>query len=131
MEGMDQSPELVAFAKRLDEICDDMGVPRLGKGRPKKIAKQLGITDAAARRWFGAETYPSWEHITALCVWANVNVDWLMTGRPPKREADRYANPTIAEIVETLAVMEPALQYKAKIIVATLADDPPPNEAIT
>lgn len=61
-----------------------MGITE-GRGRQAELGRAFGVTSKAARRWLTAEGYPETELLTAIAKWADVNVEWLMTGRGPKR----------------------------------------------
>jgi transcriptional regulator with XRE-family HTH domain len=80
----DTSKELEGFAARLDEICTDMGITE-ARGRQAELGRQFGVTPKAARRWLVGEGYPETKVIAAIARWAEVNIEWLMTGRGPKR----------------------------------------------
>ena len=73
-----------AFISRLQEICDDMGMPQ-GRGRPTLLAKQFNVTPNAARKWFLGLGFPEMELALEIANWASVNVNWLLQGSGLKR----------------------------------------------
>lgn len=72
-----------AFAARLNEVCADMGLPE--HGRQSQLARQLGVTQGAARKWLTGKGYADMEKIVQICEWSGVNVNWLVMGVGPKR----------------------------------------------
>ncbi len=73
----------VAFSARLNEVCDDMGLP--AHGRQTLLAKQFGVTQGATKKWLTGEGYPTMDKLVAVCEWAGVNMNWLTMGAGPKR----------------------------------------------
>lgn len=102
-----------------------LGYPE--RGRQTQLALRYKVTQGATRKWFAAEAMPAYEISLDLCMRANVNYDWLMTGRGSK-SADEYPvkDPRIAHV---LKVMESMPEYKvdqAVKIIDTIAE-PAPN----
>lgn len=80
---MDTPQEL--FSKRLNDLCDESGIPEKGKGRQLAVAKLFGVSQKAARKWLEGEGVPEYERCYTMAVHFNVNYEWLMTGRGLKR----------------------------------------------
>lgn len=93
------------FSKRLNECLDETNVPAKGKGRQGYVAKQFGVSQAAARKWLEAVSYPETPRVIELCDAYDICVEWLLTGRGPKRPA------AIADPEHTLSDI--ARRYKA------------------
>jgi len=71
------------FASRLVELCNTAGMPE--RGRQSQLARQFEVTPKAARKWINGLGLPELEMIMAIARWGNVNMEWLLTGRGPKR----------------------------------------------
>jgi transcriptional regulator with XRE-family HTH domain len=82
---MTDDSEKAAFALRLNEICDDMDVPPKGRGRQTVLKTVVDLSQNAVLKWLEGEGYPSLENARRLAVWANVHIEWLLSGRGPKR----------------------------------------------
>jgi transcriptional regulator with XRE-family HTH domain len=124
MTRMDASKELSEFSDRLNEICDLMGVPPKQKGRQGWLSKKFSVSQNGARKWLEAESYPSWENIVRLATWADVSVDWLMTGRPPRRLKELYETEAIAQVVEAMQIMDAQQQYQCQRLISIIGDKP-------
>jgi hypothetical protein len=111
-QNMEKTPELIDFSRRMHELCDDKKVPAHGKGRQEALAKIFCVSQKGARKWLEAEAFPRWEHIVRITKWANVTVEWLMTGNLPKRLGEVYATPFIAGMVEVMQTLETSEQAK-------------------
>lgn len=72
-----------AFTGRLNEVCTDMGLPE--HGRQSQLARLLGVTQGATRKWLTGVGYPDMEKIVQICEWSGTNVNWLVMGVGPKR----------------------------------------------
>lgn len=99
--------EREAFSKRLNEICDDMGVPPKGDGRQLRLAKKFDVNQKGARKWLEGEAMPQMTTMIAIARWADVSIEWLITGRGEKRQ--------------TLSVQEPVSPYLARTAAALAA----------
>lgn len=55
------------------------------RGRQTRLGKRFGVTQTAARKWLSGDGLPEYEKSIELAAWAKVNLEWLMTGRGPKR----------------------------------------------
>ena len=76
--------ELAEFAQRLNEMCDEGGVPPKGKARQAIVAKLFDVSQKGARKWLEGEGFPSQQKGIQICRHWNVHYDWLMTGRGQK-----------------------------------------------
>lgn len=83
--SMTDDLELLAFSKRLNEVCDDMRIPPKGQARQTTLAKIFDVTQKGARKWLEAEGYCSIATGKRIATWAGVSFDWLMTGQGEKR----------------------------------------------
>ncbi len=70
------------FLQRLTDLVNELGYPE--HGRQTQLAAHYKVTQGAARKWFAAETMPGYEICADLCKRAQVQYEWLMTGRGPK-----------------------------------------------
>lgn len=75
--------EMAAFASRLHEICDDMGMPV--RGRKTQLAAKFKLAYQSVGKWLDGVGFPETERILELANWADVNVNWLLQGAGPKR----------------------------------------------
>jgi transcriptional regulator with XRE-family HTH domain len=81
--GLDEKS---AFAGRLHEVCTDKGLPN-ERGRQSALAAQFNVSPNAARKWLLGNGLPELEVAIRLAKWGQVNLEWLLTGRGPKRGA--------------------------------------------
>jgi hypothetical protein len=88
-----------AFARRLHEVCDEMGVVE-GHGRYSDLARRLSLTSKAVRKWFLAMNWPTLDIAVELANMGTVNLTWLLQGVGPKR-GDRI-DPNALALVEAL-----------------------------
>lgn len=79
-----RNPALIAFAARMNELCDDLGIPP-GRGRQTELARLVKLNPNAARKWLHAEGYPNIDVAVALCDRAGIHISWLLQGTLPKR----------------------------------------------
>jgi transcriptional regulator with XRE-family HTH domain len=77
-----------AFSSRLNEALDDAGVPPKFDGRQVAVAKMFGVSQKGARKWLEGEGLPTLEKCIEIATRLNVHVEWLATGRGPKREGE-------------------------------------------
>jgi transcriptional regulator with XRE-family HTH domain len=119
---MADTPELLAFARRLNELCDEKQIPPKYHGRQQALADLFGVSQKGARKWLEGEAFPDWEKLLRICDWAGVRLDWLMRGKHPKRDADAAysTDPTIAHVVDRLRAMEPEQKYLAKRLIDSI-----------
>lgn len=97
------------FAKRLNDVLDEMGIPPKGKGRQKKVAAMFGVDQKAARKWLEAEGFPEFERCIQIALKLNVAMEWLLTGRGEKHVVDD-TNALLAELLGVWYRMQPDAQ---------------------
>ena len=69
------------FHQRLTEACNAAEfVPDFGKGQQTYIAKKLGVSQEAVRKWFAGESIPRSKAAIALARLLNVRHAWLILG---------------------------------------------------
>lgn len=115
ISSMTDEDELRAFATRVNEICDEMGVPPKGKARQTDVGKIFGVSQKGARKWLEGEGYCTIAMGKRIAAWAGVSFDWLMTGTLPKRPDEthpllaryRSADPATRALID-LALNQPA-----------------------
>jgi transcriptional regulator with XRE-family HTH domain len=93
---MSGDDEKLAFAARLNELCGEAGLPA-ERGRQTRLAKLFEVTPNAARKWLLGLGLPELEVAIRIAKWADVNVEWLLTGRGAK-SGDKV--PTRALVVD-------------------------------
>lgn len=82
---MSQLTEARAFSARLNEVADDLKLPPKQHGRQTHAARRWGVSQAAARKWLEGESIPEMQRVIAISRDGSVAVEWLLTGRGPKR----------------------------------------------
>jgi hypothetical protein len=105
----------LGFSERLAEICADRKLFQHGRQAAlMRVFKGQGmkVSQPAIKKWFDRESLPETEKIIFLAIWADVTVEWLMTGRGPKRLGEVYATPSIAGMVEVMQTLETSEQAK-------------------
>ncbi|MBX9609721.1 MAG: helix-turn-helix transcriptional regulator [Gammaproteobacteria bacterium] len=90
--GKDPERERLAFAKRLNEACDDAGVPAKHHGRQGALASLFGVTQKGARKWLEGESMPSPTRWPEFGAKLHVRPEWLFLGQGGKTEASRTAS---------------------------------------
>lgn len=115
-----ENPERAAFARRLNELCDENPdeIPPAYKGRQVALATKFNVTPNGARKWLQGDTYPAIDKCIEIAKWSGVNFEWLMTGNGAKRPGEIYPTRAIAHVAEVMMAMEPEQQYK----IAQMAD---------
>ncbi|MBM2884070.1 hypothetical protein JFK97_06670 [Chromobacterium phragmitis] len=103
----DKQAILVAFAERVNTVCDRLGIPPAGKNRQAELGKRFGVSQKAARKWLVGEGFPDTAITIKMAVDAKVSYDWLMTGRGPIDVAD-YATQRDDDLPLSQHVMFPA-----------------------
>jgi hypothetical protein len=81
---MEDTSRLAAFAARMNELCDDKGLP--ARGRQVALAAQFKVTNKAARKWLLGLGYPEMDMAIQIAAWGDVSVNWLLQGLGPKHE---------------------------------------------
>lgn len=117
---MGNDHERDAFAARLNEICDDMGLPPKGDGRQVALASKFEVSQKGARKWLESESMPQTQKIIEIAKWANVSTEWLLSGRGKKRldEPLPPANYTSEQIARVVEVMQELAAYEQNIILS-------------
>lgn len=72
------------FAKRLNEVCDDLQIPPKGKARQTTLARMFKVSQESARKWTEGESIPKYETILAMSEYFRVHSEWLFAGRGQK-----------------------------------------------
>ncbi len=89
------------FADRLNDALETsgLGVPPKGEGRQTFVARMFGVSQKGARKWLEAEGFPTLETAIQIARKLNISLEWLMTGRGPKRIMD-HENIELARMIE-------------------------------
>jgi transcriptional regulator with XRE-family HTH domain len=122
---MEKNKEIEAFAKRLILICDEQQIPVWG--RQGILAKMFGVSQNGAKKWIDGDSWPRMETLIKMSEWANISIDWLITGRGEKRKINAYSSEPLTHVVQIMENMTPEQQY----LLARLADQvakPPQND---
>lgn len=77
----DKQTLLDAFARRVNLVCDRLGIPPAGKNRQAELGNRFGVSQKAARKWLVGEGFPDTAISIRMAIDARVSYDWLMTGR--------------------------------------------------
>ncbi len=81
--------EKLEFSKRLNEALDGLGVPPKHQGRQQALVDllkpDLDVSQKGARKWLEGEGFPGMENAVILAKKVDISVEWLLTGRGPKR----------------------------------------------
>ncbi len=85
LEPMVTDDERAAFSRRLNEACDDAGLPAKGQGRQLAVAKLFHVTQKGARKWLEGEAVPHTKRLPQIAERLGVTVEWLLTGAAPKK----------------------------------------------
>lgn len=124
--------ELQAFAARLNEICDDMGIAPKFNGRQAELASAIQkitgekITPNAARKWVEGEGFPSTDKIILLARWASVNTEWFITGQGSKASVDyTKLEPKIDAVVKIMQEMSEYQKEQAVRLIDAIAEPAP------
>lgn len=127
--GSMENQERLDFSKRLNEACDDMGLPPKYKARQVELARLFDVSPRGAAKWLEGESYPAVNKCSEIAKWSGVCFEWLMTGRGPKRFDEIYPTRAIAHVAEVMQAMAPAAQSKAAQMVDLLAQPAAGNDA--
>lgn len=73
--------EKIEFAKRMNKVADLLGIPEKGKNRQMLLGKKFGVSQEAARKWLSGESIPRDQICIAIAKEADINYEWLKTGR--------------------------------------------------
>lgn len=80
IRASDSKAETDAFAARLRECIGDEPVASFGR--------RCGIPEANLRNYLNGTNKPVYDRLAAIAEVAGVTLDWLATGRGPKRRTD-------------------------------------------
>jgi hypothetical protein len=83
MSSTDRAALLAAFAERLNDVCDEKGLPN--HGRQSRLGRQFGVSQQSARKWLEGIAFPELDKLVAIADWGDVNVNWLLQGAGPRR----------------------------------------------
>jgi len=70
----------VRFAQRLNELCDQTGIPVSGKGRVVRLSSLFGVTAMCAGSWLKGRTMPRLGKAQEMAEYFGVELEWLLTG---------------------------------------------------
>ena len=69
------------FNQRLTEACEASdAIPEFGKGQQTYVAKSMGVSQEAVRKWFAGESVPRSKAAEKLAKLLDVRYSWLMLG---------------------------------------------------
>lgn len=114
--------EKIAFAHRLNELCDDNKVPPKGKARQTTLAKFFRVSQKGARKWLEGEGFPSTEKAIEIARWGGVYFDWLMTGRFPKKIPQQPISQKMEHATTLMQALPEEKQDQAIKIISVLAE---------
>lgn len=103
-----EDQELIDFAARLNDLCDEMGIPPKHQARQIELARLFGVSPRGAAKWLEAESFPSQKKKIAIAKWGNVQYEWLTTGRHPKRVPIYTIDPHAARVFAAMEKMDEA-----------------------
>lgn len=108
------------FAARLDKACDDSPhIPEKGKGRQLAIAKILGVSQEAARKYFAGLALPRPIKMQLLAEKLDVDKSWLALGERPemprdaKKLAGRVAEGSVLMVAGTIQIAGGKIAFPA------------------
>lgn len=85
------------FVQRFLQACDESElVPPYGNGRQVSIAKRLGVTQEAVRKWFTGEAIPRPDKMRELAEYLEVDEAWLAIGVKPEFSRDEKRRNLVA-----------------------------------
>jgi len=81
VQQIQQRVVMSSFQNRLNEACSvSPEVPRFGKGQQTYIARELGCSQEAVRKWFSGESIPRAKMGQKLAKFLDVSYAWLVMG---------------------------------------------------
>lgn len=122
---MKNMSELENFSHRLNELCDEKDIPLWG--RQVAMGKIFDVSQNGARKWLDGESWPRMETLIKISAWADVSIDWLISGRGEKRKSQHYSSEPISHVLTVMENMSSEQQF----LLARLADQviqPPKND---
>jgi transcriptional regulator with XRE-family HTH domain len=138
----DTEQRLIDFSARLNELLDARAFAAKHQGRQVALAKEVGLSQKAVRKWLEAEGMPELTRLIELAVRFDCHLEWLATGRGPRdltlapeqphqRLVDRLrrADPATVRLVElalndddaAAAHLSPSLQMMVDTIKRAIA----------
>lgn len=116
-----ENRERLAFAKRMNQALDVLGVPRKGKGRQQVVAKMFDVSQGSARKWLEGESFPGVERIPEFSRKLQARGEWLLTGagemtkESPEAPLDqRLLTVSIRLVDEALANQQVTIYHEKK-----------------
>ena len=100
------------FAKRLKEALTDQREEERGGGA--RLARICRVSSAAASKWLSGDSLPHMTHAMQMAEELEVCVEWLLTGRGPKKPP----GPKTVTLIETIDSLPPDSQ----VILQKVAD---------
>jgi hypothetical protein len=94
--------EKQAFAARLNEALDNIGVPKKHDGRQGAVGKMFEVSQKGARKWLEGEGFPTVDICIAIATRTGVHYEWLMTGRGPKFLASEKPRDLIEDLPSSI-----------------------------
>jgi transcriptional regulator with XRE-family HTH domain len=131
------SKEKEEFAARMNEVADLLEIPKKGKNRQKSFGNLFSVSQEAARKWLEGESFPSTEKAIQIAKRANVNFEWLMTGRgPTSGTGDALSADAQEKISEVFSRLQSAILHERAHLELWLkikkegASEPPVDNAV-
>jgi len=123
IKGMNQADIKTAFSARLNELCDEAGIPPKGKNRQSLVGKKFKVSQEAARKWLEGESIPAYEKLVQICEVWDVNIEWLYRGHGQKRVTyDVAPNTPEDQLLKIMQHMTEADKYRLIKIGNTLTE---------
>ena len=116
------------FALRLHEVCDEKGIAEFGKGRERELAHKFKKSLTAVHKWLSGDAFPKFETMIQICKWAEVQIEWLASGRGEKYL--RIKSPTDERKNFVIKAMEQSPDYvvdQIKAVVQAITSPPRPR----
>jgi transcriptional regulator with XRE-family HTH domain len=114
----------VEFGQRLVALLKEAGAPLT----QKRLGAWLGVSGAMAWNYKQGEKLPAMSNAIAMARKLNCSVEYLLTGRGPKR-----IGPEFTPITERFALLKPAHQAAVAAVIESLLAaqqaEPPPDPA--
>jgi SOS-response transcriptional repressor LexA len=104
------SKERLDFSRRLNQALDEAGVAEKGHGRQSAVAKMLGVTPGATRKYLEGLGYAEKSRINILAKKLNVRAAWLEHGESPMRLSPIIGQGDIGNMVLWEEVLEACLE---------------------
>jgi hypothetical protein len=108
------------IARRLEEALDDQGFPK-GRGRGAHLAKVGKVSGEAGRKWLAGQSLPTMENALLLSTHLEVCVEWLLTGRGPKK----IPSPHTVRVIEAMESLPPDSQVTLQKVANSLVKSAP------